>query len=246
MSRSRGVVLNCFSSPVMLVTFVVEIALALYTIWRFKLDQLGKLVVVTLAALAFFQLSEYHVCTGGLGLDARTWSRAGFVAITLLPPLGLHIVHVLAGKPGRKLVALAYGSMLAFVVYFLFVGQAIQGYACTGNYVIFQIGRDQAGVYAAYYYSWLLVGITLGMHWANRLQVASTTATRKRVESLRGMVIGYLVFLVPTALANSVNPETRRGIPSIMCGFAVLFALILTFYILPRLAMQRQKLDDKP
>jgi hypothetical protein len=35
-------------------------------------------------------------------------------------------------------------------------------------------------------------------------------------------------------VANTVKPETRQGIPSVMCGFAVLFALILAGYILPR------------
>jgi len=52
-------------------------------------------------------------------------------------------------------------------------------------------------------------------------------------------MVGYLVFLVPTALAYSVSPATRRGIPSIMCGFAVLFALILTLYVLPLAATRR-------
>ena len=55
-----------------------------------------------------------------------------------------------------------------------------------------------------------------------------------RLQTVRGLIIGYLIFLVPTALANSIKPSTRRGIPSIMCGFAVLFALIMTLYILPR------------
>jgi hypothetical protein len=58
---------------------------------------------------------------------------------------------------------------------------------------------------------------------------------------LLAMVVGYLVFLVPTALANTVAPETRRGIPSIMCGFAVLFALILAVYITPRIGRLRRQ-----
>jgi len=53
------------------------------------------------------------------------------------------------------------------------------------------------------------------------------------------LVLGYLVFLIPTALANSVKPETRRGIPSIMCGFAVLYAIILALYILPKVGARR-------
>jgi hypothetical protein len=228
----------------MLATFAIEVMLSFYALWRFKLSPLVRLVAITLLALAFFQLAEYHVCTGWGMLSASAWSRAGFVAITLLPPLGLHILHVLANKQDRKVVMLAYGSMVAFVGYFLFAVQAFEGYACTGNYVIFQIGGNAAFAYGVYYYGWLLAALLLGARWANQAQVSKATGAGKRLEAIRGLIIGYLVFLVPTAIANSINPETRRGIPSVMCGFAVLFALILTFYILPRLAVQRHRLDD--
>lgn len=242
--KRGAVVFNCFSTPVMLATFLVELGLAGYTLWRYKLGPLSRLVIVSLLALAFFQFAEYHVCTG-LGISASAWSRAGFVAITLLPPLGLHILHVLAGKHPRTLVLTAYATMVLFIGYFLVAAEAFEGYACTGNYVIFQIGHAPAMVYGLYYYGWLLVAMLLGVHWVNQLLAQKSIHGRRRLEAVRGMLVGYLVFLVPTALANSINPASRRGIPSVMCGFAVLFALILTFYILPRLAVQRRGVDKK-
>ncbi len=229
--------LNCFSPPVMLATFVTELLLATYTLWRYRLNVLGRLVLMSLLALAMFQLCEYRVC-GGWGVDASEWARAGYVAITLLPPLGLHLLHVLAGKPGRRLVAVAYASMAGFIAFFLLDPVVFRSYQCTGNYVIFQIGEHPAVAYGVYYYGWLFAAIGLGVTWANRL-AAKGAAGRNRLLAMRALIIGYLVFLVPTALANSVRPETRRGIPSIMCGFAVLFALILTLYILPRLGQKR-------
>jgi hypothetical protein len=47
--------------------------------------------------------------------------------------------------------------------------------------------------------------------------------------------------LIPTGIANSVKPETRAGIPSIMCGFAVIFAILLVVYIAPRAGKIKQK-----
>jgi len=245
MTTPRGTVLRCFSSPVMLATFIIETVLAVYTVWRYKLDALGKLVVISLLTLGFFQLAEFHVCTGFGALSAADWSRAGFVAITLLPPLGLHILHVLAKKKTGWTVPVAYATMTAFVGYFLFASTAFEGYACTGNYVIFQIGNGPAVAYAFYYYGWLLISMLLGVRWANQQVASQKTDAKSRLAAIRGLIIGYMVFLVPTALANSINPATRRGIPSVMCGFAVLFALILTFYILPRLGVRRHKLDAK-
>ena len=222
----------------MLATFIIETTLALYATARYKLDSLGKLVVISLLALGLFQLCEYHVC-GGWGVRASEWARAGYVAITLLPPLGLHILHVIANKPGRRLVAASYVTMAGFIGYFLASSTAFQGYACTGNYVIFQIGAKPALAYGLYYYGWLIAAIVLGLLWANRLQQAGKEQ-RSRLFAAQALVLGYLIFLVPTALANSVNPATRRGIPSIMCGFAVLFALILGLYILPLLGTVRR------
>lgn len=233
MSKNKGVQLNCFSPPVMLATLITESLLTIYTLWRYKMTVLGRLAVFTLIALAAFQLSEYRVCTG-YGFSAEQWSRIGFVMITTLPPLGIHMLHVLAGKPRRRLVVSAYATMTAFIVFFLTYHTAFIGHKCTGNYVIFQMGPWAGGAYGIYYYGWLLTALLLGANWANELMRSTAKAARRKLEAVRGLIIGYLVFLIPTALANSVKPSTRAGIPSIMCGFAVLFALILVFYILPR------------
>jgi hypothetical protein len=224
----------------MVATLLVESTLLIYTLWRYKITALIRLVLLCLAALGTFQLCEYHVCTG-YGLSAEDWSRLGYVSITLLPPLGLHILHVLANKPNRRLIFSAYISTAGFVGYFLTYHAAFISYQCTGNYVIFQIGAGPSLAYGAYYYGWLFTAMGLGIKWANELKKKSKQLIA-RLRTVQALIIGYLIFLVPTALANSVKPSTRRGIPSIMCGFAVLFALILTLYILPRAGKLQVKL----
>jgi hypothetical protein len=236
--------LNCFSPPIMLATFTIETILGAYTIWRYKLNVLGRLVLSSLLALALFQLCEYHVC-GGLGLRAEEWARLGFVAITLLPALGLHMLYVLAGKSERRVVWAAYATMTIICVYFSVSPGAFDGFACTGNYDIFQIGSWQSAIYGLYYYGWLLTAIVKAMRWADDLMDAKTPSGHKRLSVVRGLIVGYLVFLVPTAIANTVKPETRRGIPSIMCGFAILFAFILVCYIMPKMGAKRRTLDDR-
>jgi hypothetical protein len=236
--RNRGgTVLNCFSPPVMIATFAIEIALAVYTVWRYRLDVFGRLIVALLVFLATFQLAEYFVC-GGMGVSAMNWSRVGYAAITTLPPLGLHLLHVIAKKPQRKLVYTAYASAAMCIAYFLSYDAAFAGYQCTGNYVIFQLGRWPAVAYGAYYYGWLVAALALARRWADQIKSTVKDLAPRR-QAVLAMAVGYLVFLVPTALANSVAPGTRRGIPSIMCGFAVLFALILAFYIAPRIGRLR-------
>jgi hypothetical protein len=232
MRKSKGTQLNCFSPPIMIATVIIEVGSALYTIWRYKLNVLGRLIVAMLIGLATFQLAEYFVCTG-YGSHAQLWSRLGFIAISTLPPLGLHMIHVLADKPKRLAVYASYLSLAGFTGFFMTYHAAFIGHQCTGNYVIFQMGAKVGGTYAIYYYGWLATGILLGVRWANELMAKGKQHLRQ-LESVRALVVGYFIFLVPTALANSIRPETRRGIPSIMCGFAILLALILALYILPR------------
>ena len=66
--------------------------------------------------------------------------------------------------------------------------------------------------------------------------------SKKRIqEALILQAVGYLVFLLPTAVTNTVQPSTISALPSIMCGFAVFYALILVFGILPRLVDKNQQ-----
>jgi hypothetical protein len=233
MRNKKSTQFNCFSPPVMVATLLIESVLALYTVWRYKMTESTRLATGMLVGLAVFQLAEYHVCTGP-GAEAVPWSRIGFVAITTLPAMGLHLMHVLAGRQGRRLVAGTYVVMTGFIGFFL-VAHVFTGQQCTGNYVIFQFSDKVTGAYGLYYYGLLMAGIGLGWQWANNLTQKGKTY-RMKSQAVRGLIAGYLVFLVPVAIANTVKPQTRRGIPSIMCGFAVLLAIILVSYILPRAA----------
>jgi len=220
----------------MIATMIIEVSLALYTLWRYKLNSLGRLAVLMLTMLASFQLAEYFVCTGSVG-HAEFWSRVGFAAITVLPPLGLHILHVLAGKPGRLLVRLAYGTMFAFMGIFLLLHGAFNNHECTGNYVIFHLRPRLGGAYWVYYFGWIGASMVLAFKWMSELQRLGKKV--RTLQAIRGLTIGWFVFIIPTAVANVVNARSRQGIPSIMCGFAVLFALILALYIMPRAGQRK-------
>jgi hypothetical protein len=64
-------------------------------------------------------------------------------------------------------------------------------------------------------------------------------ATHAQTSSLRWMAVAYALIMIPTFLINILLPITHHGIPSIMCGFAVLFALIMGLKVAP-LALQGQ------
>lgn len=208
----------------MLATFLIEFGFAFYVIWRYKLNTTSRLVTTMLLLLGTFQLAEYMIC-GGLGLNHIEWARLGYISITFMPAVGLHLVMSIAKFKSRALLAAAYGSATAYAIYFATAGSAIMGSVCTANYAVFKVDDVGSYVYAIFYYGWLLFAAGLAAYLAQR--------SPKKAHILRWMIAGYAVFIVPTTFANIVDPSTIAGIPSIMCGFAILLAIILVWRVLP-------------
>lgn len=230
--RSSGTKFYCFSPPIMAITFAIEIALVIYVLARYKMSVATRLATAILACLAVFQLAEYSVCGQAAGADA--WSRIGFIAIALLPALGMHLLQVISGRGWAGIKWLAYGSAAAWVVTLGLAGQAFNPHVCGGNYIIFHLTGNLGGIFYIYYYFWLSLTILLAAYFAK-------AADRHKQRALQLLVLGYCLFFVPTIILNRLKPETSAGIPSIMCGFAVIYAFILVFAILPRLKVQLRK-----
>ena len=222
--------IGCFSPPVMIATFIIEICLALFTLFRYKRSLLTGLSIALFVFLALFQLAEYFVC-GGAGQSATTWSRIGYASITMLPPLGVHIAYVIGGEKKRPQVWALYMLAAAFIAYFIFANNAFVSSYCTGNYVIFQMQHWAVTAYTWYYYGLLALTVAISLILANR-------RPEKR-KILHWFVIGYAAFILPVVAVNIVNPDTISGIPSIMCGFAVLLAVIFATKVLPVAAKKR-------
>lgn len=214
----------CFSPPVMIATFAIEIFLALYILFRYHLTATVKLIVLALASLALFQLAEYNVCGGA----SSVWARVGYVAITALPVLGIHLMTHFTGRKLNYVGKTAYASMGFLMAYFLISPSAFTGYQCTGNYVIFQLTSTMTSVYMLYYYGWLLAAIAMGIKY-----IFKPLTTKRQKSLIKALILGYAVFIIPTALVITLNPTAASGIPSIMCGFAVFFAVILGVKIAP-------------
>jgi len=227
--------LYCFSPPIMLATFAIEIGLALYALYRYRADKVVKLGVGILVLLAVFQFAEFNVCEGALGLDSLTWSRLGYVCITFLPVLGVHTLLTIAKKNSLLLVTGLYSLATVFAAYFLTVGHGLTASVCTGNYVIFEVNPSINTLYMLYYYG--LEVFALYTAWS----LAQKTKQKKPRRALYGLAFGYLCLLVPTTTVNIINPETIHGIPSIMCGFAVILALCIAFVVLPNVAKPKHK-----
>ncbi len=153
--------LYCFSPAVMLATLTIEIILAIYTFWKYKLNAVTKIVIMLLICLALLQWAEYNVCEGAILLDNLGWAKLGYIAITMLPPLGIHLIYEISSDKRRWIPVLGYTFAAMFISYFLLEANGIKSGACLGNYVIFETSRaSECGmvcIITAYYLRQLLM-----------------------------------------------------------------------------------------
>lgn len=215
----------------MIATFFVEIAMAFYIIARYKMTAAYRIITAILMLLAIFQVSEFGICEG-MSLHKDVWAKIGFSAITLLPPLGLHLVYQLKNITLKKRKYLIYLPAFAWIGLFLF-GNIMLSQGCSGNYVIFAIKRPFDLLYYIWYDALLVYAIARA--W---LQSRGTKNNRLRAAHA-SIIIGYLAFIMPSIavrLLFEFSDKTASALPSIMCGFAVLFAGILTFRTAPMLS----------
>ena len=224
--QSKPVYLYCFSPLVMLLTFIIEISFAIYVLWRYKMTVITRLVIALLAMLAVFQGTEYMLC-GGMSLSGGIWSRIGYSAITMLPALGLHLVYSIAGKKSKILVPLVYACAVSFILFFVATMNTGSGHVCYANYAVFEVANNGSIIpFTIFYYGWMLLTIFIAHSFA--------TKNKKISKALYALMFGYAAFIVPTTAINIVDPTTIAGIPSIMCGFAVILAFVLVGRVAPK------------
>lgn len=217
----------CFTPEIMLITFLVEVTLAIYTFIRYRLTAFGRVAGLTIVLLAIFQVAEYQICANHCEPCSLVWSKIGFVAITLLPVASLYLISLMTHK--TYFLIIGYLLAFAYTVYFLFVPKAISGAICGGNYVIFDTSRSLYSFYGFYYFGFLLLGIWEALERMH--EIHKKTATKRL---LFWFIISYLSFMLPLAILYIIFPWVRGATESVMCGFAVLFAFILVLKIVPK------------
>ena len=226
----------CFSPLVMIMTFLLELVLLLYVVGKGVKHRVGRLIVLMLAGLGLFQLAEYGICEEFL-FSGEVWSTIGFVSITALPPLGLDLINSAAGKKPNLMVYSGYILMGVWFGIFL-SGEAISNFTCGGNYIIFHLRESVTGWYGIYYYALLVLGVISAF-------IYSFGVDKLVKNVLYSLIIGYAAFMIPTSLVSLTFKGTAQAAPSIMCGFAVTFAVILVFVTLPLYEKSTKKAKSK-
>ena len=211
----------CFTPLVSLTTFAIEFAFAFYTLIKYRKTLFGKLAITTLIFLGIFQLAEYNICKVGY---VASWTAIGYMAITFLPVLGVHMISLMT----KKTFWVPIGYVIAAItdLAMIFTIKLFSTPSCPGNFVIFNSPVSIFNVaYRIYYYGFIAIGLLM--------LCKAIIENQKNKKIAVWMILGYASFLIPTMVVYIYEKTTRVAVPSIMCGFALLFATILVAKILP-------------
>ena len=215
----------------MVITILIELGLGSWVLGKYVIRTPQRIIVALLIFLAVFQIAEFNVCT--LHPIQLLWSRIGYVFITMLPALALDLVIRLRSNTRlRHLTDFGYAMAILFIIGFSFLPSALNSGVCTGNYVIFLLVQPLSMFYGLYYLGLEILGLALSF-------LPEPKAKQKNQSALRWMGVAYLTLMIPSLIIYIVLPTTRIAIPSIMCGFAVLFALVIALKVAPLISKTR-------
>ena len=209
----------CFTPAVSFLTFAIEWVMAGWVLSRDHKNKVNQLSAVILIFLGLYQFTEFMMCSAG---NEFFWGKMGFLAYTALPALGFHWVFAL--KKSKRTIWPVYLIPGAFIVYAIWASKFIESAEC-GRFFVKTL------------HNWVLIGeipyfiyYTLFIVWSGIILINWILKEKnhdRRNLYLLGL-IGMLLFTFPTFLVLLVFPMFHLMFPSVLCHFAILYALAIT------------------
>lgn len=193
---------------------------------------------LTLFLLAIYQVFEVALCWGDKEPNLLL-SRLAFLDITWLPPVSILLIANIYPAKTRALFNYAYASLaMAAVMSFWIVMdyRFITGTICQFMYAKYTYASPFFHIYGAFY------EITqMSIIFLPAVLIAKAEKEHVRLH-LSDMLIGALLFILPAIYISAVVTDVgSNALPSLMCHFALFYAIFLT-----RLALREKMMAKNP
>ncbi|MEK6942724.1 MAG: hypothetical protein AABX00_01525 [Nanoarchaeota archaeon] len=212
----------CFTPIISFLTFAIELALAVYII---KLNPKKSLNIISATILFFlgaYQFSEFGLCTSN---NSLLWAKIGFISYTVLPVLGVHWALIL--KKSKEKIWPVYVLPASFIALAAANAGFVKYAECSWLFVnvVYQWSFLWSWVYKSYYAILLVMGAAILLK-----SIANENNKKRRLLYILGLA-GYFSFTFPTFFFILLLPSFNIYFPSILCHFAILFAIIIAYVI---------------
>jgi hypothetical protein len=218
-----------WNGTVSLLIACIEVLLVLNLIIFSEKNRLNKIAIVIIALLATYQVMEFLMC--GIELQSSFYPYFAFVIISFLPPLNLILTSAFTKVPADKLSYFRYVVFIPAILFTTYYTFVIPEFAVTSCTVLYATYNYPLGdLYGFFYYLPILISIMLLISFIKKVgdKKAKLIAKVLLVASIfisLPVVIGFTLMLLGSYSLVS-------AIESIMCKFAFVYALCLSFVCL--------------
>ncbi len=175
--------------------------------------------MLILVFLAGYPLLEAFNCSS---LFNGSLSRAVFIDITWLPPLGILFVMRQKNCLWKKIVSWFYlASALIFTIYFMVFDKSAVLRHCEYVMAVYDNGPAAYVFYSIFCQSGMVLLIILPFI---QIPAADDPVVKK---NLRDIQPGTAAFVVPAYLTAMISMRLWDALPSVLCHFALFLAVLL-------------------
>ncbi len=211
-------------SPVLaVVTAAFEIAVAVWALRGPGQRRIVRTTSAILLLLAGYQIAEVAICANVAA--AGFTPRLAFIIVTWLPALGLLLIAQLLRPGSRTLTGSAYAMLAAaagIVVWIVVDRSFASASVCNAVYARYTHAMPRFLIYSSFYWLGLLGMIAFSGYGAK------TCRDPRRHRQLVQIFVGTVAFVALAMSTSWFVPPARGALPSIMCHYALLFAVALT------------------
>lgn len=205
----------------------IEFLLLFNLIVFIEKNRVNIIAMLMIALLGAYQAMEFLMCQ--VGLRDSFYPFLAFVIIGFLPPLNLLLALTLTRNINLNLKwFLIFIPAVAFSIYYLFVIPKFVVTSCTVLYASYHYPLGE--LFGAFYYLPVLLSIILFARF-----IPNTDDKKKKIIAkvlLFGSIIISLPVLIGFSLMFAGNYSIISAIESIMCKFAFIYAVCLSFICL--------------
>lgn len=215
-----------FDGIISLLLACIEFLLLFNLLIFAKKNKVNVIALIMIALLASYQAMEFLMCQ--VNLQNPIFPYFAFVIISFLPPLNLLLTMSLKKEKLDKKIFLIFLPAIAFSIYYLFVIPQFAVTKCTVLYASYHYPLGD--LYGAFYYLPILISIIILIKYIPNADEKKKKLIAKVL--LSGSIFISLPILLGFSLMLFNNYSIISAMESIMCKFAFVFAVCLSFICL--------------
>jgi hypothetical protein len=215
-----------FDGIISLLIACIEFLLLFNLLVFVKKNKVNVIALIMIALLASYQALEFLMCQ--VELQNPFFPFFAFVVISFLPPLNLLLTISLKDQARDIKLYLIFLPAIGFSVYYLFVIPEFVVTSCTVLYASYHYPLGD--LFGFFYYLPILISIILLFRF-----IKSNTDKKQKLIA-KVLLFGSLFISVPVLIGFTLmlfkNYSIITAVESIMCKFAFVYAVCLSFICL--------------